>query len=81
MYASIAAAAGYWSIDPQGLSSSHLPKMKRTASNRPKRQAVFQSAKGNVFGSMIKGQCAVVFYAHSQGQGATWDFFPRAACE
>ena len=57
MYASNAAAAGYWSIDPQGLSSSRLPKMKRTALNRPKRQAVIQSAKANAFGSMIKGQC------------------------
>ena len=60
MYASIAAAAGYWSIDPPGLSSSRLPKMKRTALNRPKRQAVIQSAKANAFGSMIKGQCTVV---------------------
>jgi hypothetical protein len=49
MYASNAAAAGYWSIDPQGLSSSRLPKMKRTALNRPKRQAVIQSAKANAF--------------------------------
>ena len=49
MYASIAAAAGYWSIDPQGSSSSHPPKMKRIALNRPKRQAVIQSAKARAF--------------------------------
>ena len=60
MYASIAAAAGYWSIDPPGLSSSRLPKMKRTALNRLKRQAVILSAKANAFGWMIKGQCTVV---------------------
>jgi hypothetical protein len=50
MYASIAVAAGYWSIDPQALFSSRLPKMKRTALNRLKRQAVILSAKADAFG-------------------------------
>jgi len=50
MCASIAVAAGYWSIDPQALFSSRLPKMKRTALNRLKRQAVILSAKANAFG-------------------------------